>query len=106
MRHALASTLLALFVLHAGGPAAAEEAKEKTLGERLDQAVKKLDRAVDGAVDGLDAGMRDALRSVERFIDEVPGYEAPEVTPEGDIIIRKKRPEPALKPAPTDERQV
>lgn len=106
MRHALPAALLTLLVLQAGGPAFAEEAKEKTLGERLDQAVRKLDRAVDGAVEGLDEGMRDAMRSVEKFIDEVPGYEAPEVTPEGDIIIRKKRPEPAAKPAPTDERQV
>lgn len=106
MRCPLAAVLLSFVVLQAAAPAFAEEAKEKTLGERLDQAVRKLDRAVDGAVDGLDAGMRDAMRSVEKFIDEVPGYEAPEVTPEGDIIIRKKRPEPAAKPERPSERQV
>ncbi len=42
----------------------------------------------------LDAAVQDALRALDRFFETFPGYEAPEVTPEGDIIIRRKRPPP------------
>ena len=46
----------------------------------------------------MDAALQNALRSLESFIERFPGYEAPEVTPEGDIIIRKKRPDGARDP--------
>lgn len=76
----------------AGGPAFAEGAKngagEKSLGAEVDDAVKR------------------ALRALDYFIDSIPGYEAPEITPEGDIIIRKKRPKPKGGDAPSpDERR-
>ena len=40
----------------------------------------------------VDEAMQRALNLMERFIGAIPGYEAPEITPEGDIIIRRKRP--------------
>ena len=36
-------------------------------------------------------GMERMLRAMELLIEMVPQYEAPELTPEGDIIIRRKR---------------
>ena len=36
-------------------------------------------------------GMENLLRAIELMIEMVPQYEAPELTPEGDIIIRRKR---------------
>ena len=85
-------------LLLAGAPAFAEDTpgkapEERSLGERLDEAVKDLD-----------AAMQDALRSVERLIEDVPGYEAPEVLPNGDIIIRKKRP-PGDEDAPSPQQR-
>ena len=48
----------------------------------------------------VDEALERALRSLERFIDRVPGYEAPEIMPNGDIVIRKKPPRPAPEDAP------
>jgi hypothetical protein len=41
---------------------------------------------------GLMAEMEPALRDLERVIEGLDAYEAPEVLPNGDIIIRRKRP--------------
>ncbi len=59
----------------------------------------------------VDEAMQRALNLLERFIGAIPGYEAPEITPEGDIIIRRKRPElgPGAdkdKPLPEGQRRV
>ena len=43
----------------------------------------------------VDDALADALKRLEFFIERFPGYEAPEVAPNGDIIIRKKQPRPA-----------
>ena len=68
-------------------PAAAKEPGKPGIGAELDTAVEN------------------ALRTLERFIDAFPGYEAPVVTPEGDIIIRRKRPKPSQDaPPPVDQR--
>jgi hypothetical protein len=37
-------------------------------------------------------GMEKILRALEKMMDSVPMYEMPEVTEEGDIIIRRKNP--------------
>ena len=55
--------------------------------------------------------MQRALNLMERFIGVIPGYEAPEVTREGDIIIRRKRPDTVPdaadnKPLPEGQRRV
>ncbi len=36
-------------------------------------------------------GMERMLRALELFIEMIPQYEMPEVTEDGDIIIRRKR---------------
>ena len=48
-------------------------------------------------------GMERLLRALELFIEMIPQYEMPEVTEEGDIIIRRKRPESAPPPDPEME---
>jgi len=61
-------------------PAAAED---KSIGQQVDEAMQK------------------ALKSLEAFVEQFPGYKAPEITPDGDIIIRKSRPS-AERDAPED----
>jgi hypothetical protein len=75
----------------AASPAA--RAEEPSVGQRVDEAMQR------------------ALNLMERFIGAIPGYEAPEITPEGDIIIRKKRPNSGPdaaddKPLPEGQRRV
>jgi hypothetical protein len=38
-------------------------------------------------------GLQQVLRAVELFISTIPIYEAPEVLPNGDIIIRRVQPD-------------
>jgi len=37
-----------------------------------------------------------ALRSLEKFVAELPSYGMPEITAEGDIVIPRKNPSPDL----------
>jgi hypothetical protein len=48
-------------------------------------------------------GMERILKALELFIEMIPQYEMPEVTEEGDIIIRRKRPKDAPPPDPEME---
>lgn len=59
------------------GPAAV--ADEPSIGARIDDA------------------LQDALKAMDALIDRFPGYEAPEVLPNGDIIMRKRR-DPGARP--------
>lgn len=43
-------------------------------------------------------GMEKLFRALELFIDSIPQYEVPEVTENGDIIIRRKRRPEGLEP--------
>lgn len=38
-------------------------------------------------------GLQQVMRAMEMFISNIPLYEAPEVLPNGDIIIRRVQPE-------------
>ena len=40
----------------------------------------------------LEEGTKTILRAFELFMKSIPQYEAPEVLPNGDIIIRRKNP--------------
>lgn len=42
----------------------------------------------------------EVLRSLEKFVAELPRYGLPEITEQGDIIIRRKNPDPNM-PAKT-----
>lgn len=88
MRQQFTAFLLAfgLAVAPAAVMAGDDRSERDSLGSQLDDAVER------------------AIDSLEKLIDRMPMYEAPEVTPDGDIIIRKRKPEPA--PLPEDQRRV
>ena len=77
-------TLVFAAVIALGLPAAAMAQEEKSPGEHLDRMVQ------------------DVLDAVGLIIRMVPQYEMPEVLPNGDIIIRRIRPE---EPQPDEEKQ-
>lgn len=47
-------------------------------------------------------GLERMMRALERFIDMIPQYEVPELTDDGDIIIRRKRDDEPSEPEPED----
>lgn len=57
-----------------------------------------LEETARGAIESL----MDVMRTV---IDKIPMYEAPEILDNGDILIRRKRPEEAPQPKPVPEGQ-
>lgn len=82
MKRALIAAGLAVAV--AAGPAAAAESPDKTESPRrlLDEAGEKF------------------LRAIELMLMAIPQYEAPEILDNGDIVIRRKRPDVPRKPEP------
>lgn len=86
IKRVLAAAGLALAL--AASPAA--KAEEPSVGEKVDEAMQR------------------ALDAMRRFIGAIPGYEAPEITPEGDISIRRKRPSESAdeKPLPEGQRRI
>jgi len=44
--------------------------------------------------------MSQMIRALELFVRSIPQYEKPEITENGDIIIRRKRPETEPAPVP------
>jgi hypothetical protein len=49
------------------------------------------------------AGVERLLRALELFIQSIPQFEAPVMNENGDIIIRRKRPESDQQPPPAPE---
>lgn len=49
--------------------------------------------------ESLRKGVERVLRALEALISAVPLYEMPEIQKNGDILIRRKHPKPAPKPA-------
>jgi hypothetical protein len=87
LRHSLISAALLL------GLALAEPAPAWAADEPPEQNPEELARE----------GMERLLRALELFIEMIPQYEMPEVTEEGDIIIRRKRRQDAPPPDPDIE---
>jgi hypothetical protein len=79
----LAAALLACGIIAA--PAAAAEAPRQAPGELLDEAADKL------------------LQALKIILMAVPQYAAPEINENGDIVIRRIRPEQERRPAPEPE---
>lgn len=52
----------------------------------------------DDAAEAAKEALGKILRSLSGVIDSIPQYQAPEVLPNGDIILRRKNPAPAQKP--------
>jgi hypothetical protein len=84
MTKRLAVLMLALG-LGLGSPAFAQGSGEETPSELAKQGLERL------------------LRAMEVFIEMIPEYEAPVLNENGDIIIRRKRPERPERPAPKVE---
>ncbi|HYD31966.1 MAG TPA: hypothetical protein VEB64_14085 [Azospirillaceae bacterium] len=89
MRPFFACLTVALPLLTAGAAVAQEAPREPPAAEPApkEQALQ---------------GLQQLLRGIERMVKQIPTYSAPEMTPEGDIIIRRVRPEEApADPAPS-----
>ncbi len=86
MRHGLAIWVL-IAALAVAGPVPAQ-APDPGTGDR--------ERAEELAREGFEQ----LLRALEALLQSIPQYEAPEITEDGDIIIRRKRkpPEPPEPP--------
>ena len=65
--------VFALCVLASAAPAVAQSSDEQTAEELAREGIHSL------------------LRALDAFVDMIPQYETPELTDEGDIIIRRKR---------------
>lgn len=83
----LPAALLALAL--AAGPATAQE---------RDKDEKGLEETARSAIEAL----MEVMRTV---IDKIPMYEAPVILDNGDILIRRKRPEEAPQPKPPAENE-
>lgn len=79
----------ALVSLSLVAPAAAEEHKNDTYLDGLNEFAEGMRKLLEGFASDLEPMMEDLA---ER-LDGLRGYHPPEVLPNGDIIIRKKTPE-------------
>jgi hypothetical protein len=79
----------ALAIALTAGPAMAQQRDQKEQG---------LEETARSAIESL----MDVMRTV---IDKIPMYEAPMILDNGDILIKRKRPEDAPQPKPPNEGQ-
>ena len=79
----------ALAIALAAGPATAQQRDQKEQG---------LEETARSAIESL----MDVMRTL---IDKIPMYEAPVIMDNGDILIKRKRPEEAPQPKPPNEGQ-
>ncbi len=79
--------ILAVFLSLAAVPALGQTTPPPAGSTLPDEARQALDRA------------EMLFKFVKMFIDYLPAYETPTVLPNGDILIRRKPPEPAGQPA-------
>jgi hypothetical protein len=77
-------SLLAVLLLAIALPAAAAEPAP------LPQAAEKLRDEIERAANAMRESMGRVLLSLEEVARRLPRYEAPEITENGDIIIRRK----------------
>jgi hypothetical protein len=81
---------LAILLLLAGAPALAQD---------LEDAPGALERGIEQLLRDFFLEMEPRLRELRDAIGDLNNYEAPEMLPNGDIIIRRKTP---LEPAPPE----
>jgi hypothetical protein len=63
--------------------------------------IEEMEPALEGMAEGMEdfaAQMEPYLRDLARLMDNITDYHAPEVLPNGDIIIRKRKPGEELRP--------
>ena len=78
---------IALIAWLAAVPAFAQEAEEESQGRDLMAEALRL------FMQGFMAEMEPALEDLQGFVEDLNAYHAPEVLPNGDILIRRKTPE-------------
>jgi hypothetical protein len=61
------------------------------------------DSTLEGAQQQAVEGIAKLLQALQLFVKSVPQFSAPEVLPNGDIIIRRLHPENAPAPAPRED---
>jgi hypothetical protein len=84
-------SLLAALLLVAALPAGAAEPPPP---DDLPRAAEKLREELERAAAAMQESMGRVLLSLEEVARRLPRYEAPEITENGDIIIRRKPPQP------------
>ncbi|PRX34984.1 hypothetical protein SAMN05216257_102542 [Meinhardsimonia xiamenensis] len=83
---------------------AASPARAGEGAEELEEGFSLLREATRLILRGLMEEMEPKLRELEQILQNLDAYEAPEILPNGDIIIRRKRPpEPPAEVAPDGE---
>jgi hypothetical protein len=85
---------LSLLLLLVASPALAQDAPEEP---------GLIERRIEELLRDLFSELEPGLRELRDTIGDLNQYEAPEVLPNGDIIIRRKTP---LEPAPEDEPEI
>lgn len=87
VRSGFLAVLLASLLIGAA-PAASSAASHATEREQAEQMALE--------------AMQQLMRALELFIQSIPQYEAPEITDDGDIIIRRKRRQEQKAPSQPD----
>jgi hypothetical protein len=61
-----------------------------------------LDRGADNRapVDLAREGMAKMLQALDKLVESIPQYQLPEITENGDIILRRKKPDAPARPVP------
>ncbi|MEL6169162.1 MAG: hypothetical protein AAFR35_10755 [Pseudomonadota bacterium] len=97
MKHAYSALVALLLTL---SPAVAEEEPGS-----MDQGADLVQEGLRLLLEGFVAEMEPAFRELEGLLSNLDAYHAPEVLPNGDIIIRRKRPD-ELEAAPDDDIEI
>jgi hypothetical protein len=100
LRPILLSFLLAATPMGAMAQAADEGTSPEEERGEMGEGLSLIDRGARMLLRGLMAELEPALRDLGSTIDDLSAYHAPEVMPNGDIIIRRKVP---LTPPPGDD---
>ncbi|SFP17267.1 hypothetical protein SAMN04488047_103117 [Tranquillimonas alkanivorans] len=102
-------TLLITLALAAPLPLAAQEAPRQDMEEGVDLLSEGARTLLRGLLDEVEPHMREMAEALEGWdleglsVDDLTNYHAPEVLPNGDIIIRRKTPlAPDEPPFPRD----
>lgn len=108
MKHTLAALLITLTAL----PATAQEADDSLMErglrlfmEGLMQEMEPALRDLEGLAEDAAPFLREMQRSLGEVVEDFDAYSAPEILPNGDIIIRRKDPltPDAPETAPTED---
>lgn len=107
MRHPLAIAMLTLSIA-AGSSAAHADSKadrmkkdaERALREGAEATERAIRKGAKEAEKALKEGTDKIMKALDGVMRSIPQYEAPEITKDGDIIIRRKHTKPKKKEPP------